>query len=46
MEIIILASIMLVCFFKIKSKIKIFIAWIILYFLPIFALVYDGEERF
>jgi len=39
-----LPCLMLYCLFKCKNKIKIFVAWLLLYFIPFFVLVYDGEE--
>lgn len=36
---------MLYCLFKTKNKIKILIAWFILYFVPNFIMVHDGEEN-
>lgn len=41
----ILPILMLLCLFKIKNKIGILIAWIMLYFCPFFIMVYDGEQR-
>lgn len=39
-----LPCLMLYCLFKLKSKIKIFIAYLVFYFMPIFIMVHDGEK--
>lgn len=38
-------TIMLIAFFLIKSKTKIFLIWFITCFIPFFVFVRDGEER-
>ena len=39
-----LPCLMLYCLFKTNNKVKLLIAWFVLYFMPIFMMVYDREQ--